>query len=350
MKLLRLIGLMVIAVVIFFGLFLTYASITYYNPEKDLVVEKYVDPDTLSVDSTYDALIWNIGYAGLGDNMDFFYDEGEKVRDTKERTQQNLDSIGALIHQNSKREFILLQEVDVDSKRTYHINQLEYFQEILKRVVALGINYKVNFVPIPPREPMGMVYSGIATFSTYKPVDSRRYAYPGQFDWPVRLFNLRRCMLVNRYPLNNNRNLLIINTHKSAFDDGSLKKLEMDFLKEYILSEYLKGNYVIVGGDWNQSPPGFKLNTFGDNYEVDFFKMTNIDSTFIDPEWKWVFDSTTPTNRYLSTVYKPGETYCSILDFYLTSPNIEVLTCKTYHQNFRWSDHNPVAISFKLKN
>ena len=124
MKLLRLIGLMVIAVVIFFGLFLTYASITYYNPEKDLVVEKYVDPDTLSVDSTYDALIWNIGYAGLGDNMDFFYDEGEKVRDTKERTQQNLDSIGALIHQNSKREFILLQEVDVDSKRTYHSNQL----------------------------------------------------------------------------------------------------------------------------------------------------------------------------------------------------------------------------------
>lgn len=35
----------------------------------------------------------NIGYAGLGDNMDFFYDGGRRVRDSRERTARNLKEI-----------------------------------------------------------------------------------------------------------------------------------------------------------------------------------------------------------------------------------------------------------------
>ena len=36
---------------------------------------------------------WNIGYAGLGDDMDFFYDGGTRMRTSCERTLQNLHGI-----------------------------------------------------------------------------------------------------------------------------------------------------------------------------------------------------------------------------------------------------------------
>jgi len=349
MKIIRIIGLVLLAAVVFFGLFIAYASVTYYDPEPELLVAKYDTPDTIYSDSTFDATIWNIGYAGLGDNMDFFYDQGKKVRDTKERTQLNLDSISHFLKGKLNNEFILLQEVDFDSKRTYHTNQISILADVIQYSSAFGINYKANFVPIPPNEPMGKVFSGVVSFSKFKPVDSKRYAYPGQFGWPVRLFNLRRCMLVNRYIVDNGKELFVINTHKSAFDDGSLKKQEMALLKEFITNEYSKGNYVIVGGDWNQSPPGFPLNTFGEGHKVDFFILSNIDSTYLTSDWRFVYDSKSPTNRYLSDVYIPGKTFRSILDFFLVSPNIEVLDCQTKDLNFKWADHNPVSISFKLK-
>lgn len=155
-------------------------------------------------------------------------------------------------------------------------------------------------------------------------------------------------MLANRYPTNNGKEFILVNTHNSAFDDGSLKKQEMDFLKQFVVEEYEKGNYVVVGGDWNQSPPNFPLTTFGDNYIVPFFKLTNIGENFMPVGWTWAYDSTEPTNRYLNESYVLGRNYTGILDFFLLSPNVRMVNCKTQNLNFKHSDHNPVLISFEL--
>lgn len=64
-------------------------------------------PDTLTI------LSWNIGYAGLGDNMDFFYDGGRRVRDSRERTARNLKEIVETISRVNP-DLALLQEVDLD--------------------------------------------------------------------------------------------------------------------------------------------------------------------------------------------------------------------------------------------
>ena len=71
-------------------------------------------PDTLTI------LSWNIGYAGLGDNMDFFYDGGRRVRDSRERTARNLKEIVETISRVNP-DIALLQEVDLDSRRSYRI-------------------------------------------------------------------------------------------------------------------------------------------------------------------------------------------------------------------------------------
>ncbi len=349
MKILKYLGLAILAFFLAIGLLIVYATLTYYDPPKELVISQSSTPDTVKCNQELNLLSWNIGYAGLGENMDFFYDEGVKVRDTYERTLINLDSISKFLKQKSPYPFILLQEVDICSKRSYRINEMERFQTIEGYHTALAPNYVVKFVPIPPTSPMGQVNSGVMSMSKYQPISSTRFAYPGQFGWPTRLFNLRRCMLVNRYPTDNGKEFILINTHNSAFDDGSLKKQEMGFLKEFVINEYSKGNYVVVGGDWNQAPPTFLLNSFGDNYKVEFFKLTNIAADFMPNDWKWIFDPSHPTNRYLNEPYENGKTYSSIIDFFLVSPNIELIDNQNFNLGFTNSDHNPVSLKFKLK-
>ena len=347
-KLFRYTAIVAAFLLVLFGLFLVHASLTYYNPEPKQSVWFSDIPDTIAAGDTLTAITWNIGYAGLGSNMDFFYDGGRKVRDTKPRTLQNLDSITSILTQHSHRDFFLLQEVDFGSRRTYSINQLEPISRALNRQNSVGYNYDVLFVPIPLLNPMGRVFSGVVTYSQPVPETSTRYQYPGQFAWPLRLFNLRRCMLVNRYPTSNGREFILVNTHNSAFDDGSLKQQEMECLKAFVTAEYGKGNYVVIGGDWNQSPPDFPLSTFGDNYVVPFFRLTNIGQNFMPEAWNWAYDPSEPTNRYLNEPFSPAKSYTGILDFFLLSPNIRLVSCKTQNLNFEYSDHNPVLIRFVL--
>lgn len=347
-RILRLIVIVMIISLILFGIFLVYSSITYFNPKPELIVWNSSKPDTIPTDSSLKVLTWNIGYAGLGDNMDFFYDDGKNVRDTKDRTLQNLDSIKYFVEKHRNSNFFLIQEVDFSSHRSFGIPENEHLADMLGITSSVGINYSVSFVPIPVFNPMGAVSSGVMTFSHQTPSVSTRYQYPGEFSWPVKLFNLRRCMLVNRYPTSNGKELVLINTHNSAFDDGSLKKQEMDFLRTFALNEFQQGNYVVAGGDWNQSPPSFPLSTFGNNYKVPFFKLSNIDENFMPDNWIWAYDSSEPTNRYLNEPYAFGKTYTGILDFFLLSPNVELMECKSHNLQFKHSDHNPVLLSFKL--
>lgn len=349
MKILKLAGYVLLAALLAFALFILQAQITWYNPPQKLVLAQNSNPDTVSCNHPFRVLSWNIGYAGLGDDMDFFYDGGEKVRGTRERTLENLRAIRDFLHTQSDATFILIQEIDLDSKRSYHLNEMDTLTLRSNYFSTLAPNYKVGFVPIPVSSPMGKVHSGIMTQSRYLPVKSVRHAYPGLFGWPVRLFNLRRCMLVDRFPTHNGKEFVLVNSHMSAFDDGSLKMQEMQYLKDFLMSEYAKGNYVVAGGDWNQSPPGMSLTEFGQNFQSEAFRLTNISSDFMPESWRWVFDPAVPTNRYLNEAYVPGKTFRCLIDFFLVSPNIEVLKSETFNLNFRNSDHNPIALEFSLK-
>jgi exonuclease III len=120
----------------------------------------------------------------------------------------------------------------------------------------------------------------------------------------------------------------------------------MNYLKEFLLDEYEKGNYVVVGGDWNQSPPGYEPEFTKDVFDnVDF---TLIPEGYLPDSWKWVFDLKTPTNRRLMSSYTRGETPTTIIDFYLLSPNVEALSVHTIDKEFKNSDHQPVQLKIRL--
>ena len=161
---------------------------------------------------------------------------------------------------------------------------------------------------------MGSVLSGLATFSKHSPTTSDRYAFPGNYDFPVGLFMLDRCFLVNRYNLESGKELLIINTHNSAYDDGSLRAGQMAFLKKFLDEEFAKGNYIIIGGDWNQCPPNFEAEYKDHKFDDEEFV---IDTNYMDKSWKWIYSSDIPTNRRVKNIYQKGTTATTVIDFFL---------------------------------
>ncbi|MCO5249723.1 MAG: hypothetical protein M9887_12335 [Chitinophagales bacterium] len=325
-------------------LVIAYAWFTQYRPQEitNLKIENGRN-ENLTTD-TITIYTWNIGYAGLDKNSDFFYDGGKMVRPSKVKVESNFSGICQEIHTWDDADVTFLQEVDIDSKRSWNIPQVEVLkkQERENRNIVFALNYDVKFVPKPFFNPMGKVSSGIMTFTRWQPQSAQRVSYPGQFPFPTGLFFLNRCFLVMRISYKN-KELVLINTHNSAFDGGTLKIKEMEMLKAYLIKEYKKGNYVIVGGDWNQIPPDFQEN-LSERYEE-----TQVPLSYPDKNWKWVADLSGRSNRKVDTPYIKGVTYTTILDFYLISPNVEMLSVATKDLDFTYSDHNPVKAVFKLR-
>lgn len=326
-----------------FILFLLYASIADFKPDIKEKILQSESPDTIDITKNLSVMIWNIGYGGLGDDMDFFYDGGKQVRTTKARTLENFDFIKRFLSHNDTLDFILLQEVDIRSKRSYRINQYDSLKKIFPEYFPFfATNYDVKFVPSPVTNPLGRVKSGLTSFTRYQPKSVIRYSFPGNYSWPVSLFMLDRCFLVKRIPTTDHKELIVVNTHNSAYDDGSLKKQQMEYLKKFLLTEYRKGNYIIVGGDWNQNPPDIDYSDIKKNSPTKRFVLNPIEKEYLPKSWTWVYDLDTPTNRYLNAPYKKGKTITPIIDFFLMSPNIHPIYVKTHDFDFKNTDHQPV--------
>jgi len=337
----------------FIGLIL-YAMISDYKPVDSEIIAKSGSPSILKDSLTFSILTWNIGYAGLDKDMDFFKDGGKKVFTPEGNCRENISGIGEFLLRNDSIDFIFIQEIDKDSKRSYHVDEYENISKKLKGYYPFfAMNYDVFFVPVPPAKPMGKVVSGVATFSKYTPVSSTRYSLPGDFGFPTQLFYLDRCFMVNRYKLANGKELICINTHNEAFDEGgTIRKAQMEMLREFVLNEYNSGNYIIVGGDWNQFPPDYKPAFSGNKVftgQIGNFNLMGIESDYLQGDWKWIYDPAVPSFRTLLAAYDPATTPTSVCDFFLVSPNIESVYVKCQDLGFANSDHNPVIMQVKLK-
>jgi endonuclease/exonuclease/phosphatase family metal-dependent hydrolase len=330
-----------------FLLFLSYHMLDNYRPDEVISQQVHNQPDIIHDASSLSLLIWNIGYAGLDASMDFFYDGGEQMRPSTEGVRQNMEGIIATLSPYKDFDFVLLQEVDKDSRRSYRLNEYQMIKDEFPGYHgSFGKNYDVAFVPIPVKEPMGKVESGLMTISKHQPKTVERHSFPGNYSWPMKLFMLDRCFLVNRYTLASQKELVVINTHNSAYDDGSLRTAQMDYLSDYLLGEYEKGNFVIVGGDWNQTPYGIDPELPGHQFDTE--SLTYVEKDYPAPDWIWAYDPALPTNRRLKVPYDPSTTLTTIIDCYLLSPNFQEVEVKTIDLGFEYSDHQAVQLQAKF--
>ena len=350
-KLLKAVLFTVLFIALAFAGLLLYSTLTDFQPEEKIAIESVGNHQNAIADSaTLTFAIWNIGYCGLGAEIDFFYDGGTVVHTPEKLVDKYKTAINNELKTYYDFDFVLLQEVDQDSKRSGNFNQSEYISKVLPfHNYATAINYDVDFIPIPFTNPFGKVLSGLTSYSKYQSTENTRYQFPGNYSWPNRIYFLDRCFLLQRFSTTNGKELVVINTHNSAYDDGGLKKQQMEYLKTILLEEYDKGNYVVVGGDWNQTPPDFDNNKFVKEGGEQEYDQIPIEADFMPLGWQWVYDSKRATNRKLTYPYDENKTFTTVIDFFLTSPNVNVFAVQGKDLNFQSSDHQPVIMMVSLK-
>jgi len=293
--------------------------------------------------------IWNIGYACLDATQDFFMDGGKGVRPASASTvEDNIRAVMDFIAEENPNIF-LLQEVDVNSKRSYGINQVKQISGCWKGSSAFAYNFNVPFVPIPFPEFIGKVESGLLSLNTFGSA-AERISLPTSFKWPARAAQLKRCLLVERIPVQDSAELVLINLHLDAYDsDGSGRIAQTKALAELMISEYEKGNYCIAAGDFNQVFPAF-----ADVYPVEenpFFTAGILDTSLFPEDWIFAADPSAPSARSNDRPYdgnREGFLFY-IIDGFILSPNIELVSVQTMDLDFKNSDHNPVKLVFVLK-
>ena len=153
MKLLKILLCLLLAVVVLAGGLIGYLSAMEYNPDdvEPVQVTASARNESAAVGRMLDIVTFNTGYGGLGREQDFFMDGGTMVRpDKKSDVERNLSGIlGAL--SRMKADVYFLQEVDLDSYRSYYINQADYYSHGLSMNRAFAYNYKCDLCRSPGR-------------------------------------------------------------------------------------------------------------------------------------------------------------------------------------------------------
>ena len=304
----------------------------------------------VNANETIKVLTWNTGYGALDERQDCCWDGGKGVYgESKAVVEENIEALKTKISQENP-DIFFVQELDLDSKRSFYVNELSSFRTTFDEAYnnTFACNFKAGLVPLPLNQMTGKVNAGIATFSKFSISDSERVQLPIPFRWPMKLFNLKRCLLVTRMPIkDSDKELVMINLHLEAYSSGEGKAKQAAQLMDLMKAEYEKGNYVIAGGDFNQtfSHIGFDKYPNNGDWECPVFE----ESPYTD--FHFEMDDTNPTCRSLKTplVGYDKETFqYYMIDGFICSNNVTVNEIHTLDLGFKNTDHNPVTMNIKL--
>lgn len=139
--------------------------------------------------------------------------------------------------------------------------------------------------------------------------------------------------------------LVLINLHLEAYDSGEGKEAQSKMLLKVLEEEYKKGNYVIAGGDFNQTFEG--ITKYPIRSKEDWTPGA-IGNEILPAGFQFAIDDSYPTCRLLNKAYeKDSQVY--VIDGFIVSPNVQVEQVKVMNHDFRYTDHQPVRLKVKLK-
>ncbi len=313
---------------------------------------------SIALDTEYEILTYNIGFGAYVPEYSFFMDsgvmkDGKKVSGkygkgiSKDKVRDNSVRIAGHIN-NLEYDFIFAQEVDESGDRSYHINQYKMISDAMADYENVyASNFHSPYLYYPFNDPHGKNDSGLLTLSRFHIDSAVRKSFPVATDIS-KYFDLDRCFSVSRINVGD-KQLVLINLHMSAYDKGGvIRAKQLEMLTDFLTEEWGKGNYVIAGGDFNHAicPQTFE----SEQLKPDWVAELNDDEL---PEGYSVAVAdnadSVPTCRSSDMPYEKGVNYTVIVDGFIVSDNIEVVSVKNQDMEFIFSDHNPVHMKFKLK-
>ena len=378
-KVINTILLFILVLVLGAGSYCGYIIFSYKRiGDVSLDVEGNAAKNVLSLDETYNMATYNIGFGAYSQDYTFFLDTGYDINGeetcgyystARSKEEVNFNVNGAINTVKSlDLDFVLLQEVDVKSTRSYKINQNDMFKESLSEYDnVFAINFDTAYLPYPLYDMHGKSLAGLSTFSRYKIKSANRYEYTIS-DNLSKLFDIDRCFSVSNVEVENGKTLYVINSHMSAYDKGGvIRQTQLKELNDFISNCLNEGNYVIVGGDFNHdlltNNPDFNYDMTNRPFEnklrnpdwLSAYFNENKESPLVDG-FRVVASDNVPTCRNNDIEWDPSLTFKCVVDGFVVSNNIEIITHynvetkdgKLGLDGFSYSDHEPAYIEFKL--
>ena len=349
--LLGILAFLLAVVIVYVG----YVFISYSRIEDDqtLDVEGQAKTASVKLDTEYTAMTYNIGFGAYTPDFTFFLDGGKQSwAASKESVVDCIDGDIALLKEH-KVDFALLQEVDFDSTRTYHLDEAQLFRDAFDDVSStFAVNYHSAFLFYPLYQPHGASNSGLLTLSDAQITSSLRRSLPIS-EGVQKLLDLDRCYSVNRLPTENGKELVIFNTHLSAYGtNGDLHQQQLNKMFGEMQEEYEKGNYVVCGGDFNHDFLGNSKEIFNDEVPEEYSWAAPFPDELIPAHFSKLTDYksgvTVPSCRNCDKPYG-DDCFTVTVDGFIVSDNVECTYVDVLDNSFRYSDHNPVEMKFKLK-
>ncbi|HFU4489065.1 TPA: endonuclease/exonuclease/phosphatase family protein [Streptococcus suis] len=326
------------------GSYVAYLFLDYHRLEDNLALEvtNQTSQDEFAVGQTYSMMTFNIGYGSYPSDYSFFMDGGDEVRARSKKAVEEALAIDKDLITSANPDLILFQEVDLDGDRSQHVNQVDYFtQGLTDYSWSFAQNYDSSYLFYPVTDPIGQATSGLLTLSKINFQEATRYQLPIDTDIN-KFFDLDRAYSVNRYGTNSGADLVVINIHLSAYTkNASIQKEQLTKISQTMESEYAKGNYVIVGGDFNHA---LDDNARNDLTWMKAFPVDQLPAGFI-----LAAPSNAPTVRNIDQPYNPNTTLTGTIDGFILSDNIIVDTIETLSNDFASSDHHPVLMTIRLQ-
>jgi endonuclease/exonuclease/phosphatase family metal-dependent hydrolase len=197
-------------------------------------------------------MTWNLKFGG--GRIDFFFDcHGNRVLMDSAEVFHNMEGIAKLINQLSP-DILFVQEIDLDSRRSAYINQVQWLLDhtTLNHAVYAP-QWRAGHIP---SHGLGRMNSGNAILSRSPLKMARRIALPliGDQNRIVRYFYLRRHLLHAQTTIHG-ETIQLLNTHLSAYAKDGTKKKQIDQIDGYLDSLTQKNRPFILAGDFNTLPP-----------------------------------------------------------------------------------------------
>jgi endonuclease/exonuclease/phosphatase family metal-dependent hydrolase len=308
-------------------------------------------------------MTWNIRF-GVA-RLRFFGDGcGDKVIMTKSEVITGLKGLAAKIMVEDP-DILLLQEVDVQSKKTAYIDQAQWLLD--NTDMNYGAYASMWQAQAILADGLGRVNTGNLILSKWKLENAERIQLPlrGDQDGLTKYFYLRRNVLKALVDMPDKK-FYAVNTHLTAFATDDTKQKHITGFKDVLDNIIAEGKNFIAGGDLNELPPNALKTDYcledqcsNESYHSGG-ELEHKEGAYFTPEITWLqpfYNSYTPAislseygnNESDHFTHSPDNNLQldRKLDYLWT--NTSWISGKTHQEATALSDHIPVTAIWEMK-
>lgn len=365
----------IVAISSLLGIYILYVGAGY----KRVYDVKYIEilndqPATLAVGIPYEVVSYNLNYGMISSDYTYYKNIGYDVNgnqivgsssraESKDRVEVNTKGSAGLLStgSNAEAEFVMVQEIDLDSTRTYYVDELAILNDVFANYAKIFVETgSSNYVFYPLTSPVGKFSSGMMTYSAFNVAYGIRHTMPSDETFPAKYTTADNCISITRCKvagIAEQRYLCLFNVNISLYESEEIRVKCLERLYDLMKTEIDRGHFVLVGGSFSYALCGndgvFENNMKTPDWCKDLpgcfspVKLSEIGCRIIKDEV--AIELKTGTTRDASVKYKKGETFEAITDGFIVSNNIVVNKIEVLDNEFLYSSHNPIRLSFYLK-